>query len=85
MRPKVSTPHLLLNSASPGTLELAVDGMHCGGCSGRLKKALEATTGIRSVVVVPESQLVTVDFDTACITKDAIRQAVEATGFSVRA
>lgn len=67
------------------TLELTVNGMHCGGCSGRLKKALEATPGIRSASVVLESKQVAVDFDTEVIGEGAVRQAIEDTGFTVQA
>lgn len=65
------------------TLDLTVDGMHCGGCSGRLKKALEATPGIGSTAIDLPTKQVTVDFDSARLSTDAIKQAVQDAGFTV--
>lgn len=65
------------------TLELTVDGMRCGGCSGRLKKALDGTDGIQSSDIVLETKRVTVSFDTARIAPAAIRERIEETGFTV--
>ena len=31
---------------------MKVEGMHCGGCSGRLKRTLEAMPGVSRVVLV---------------------------------
>lgn len=67
------------------TLELTVEGMHCGGCSGRLKRALESTEGVVHADVVLETKRVTVEFDQARIQADALRERVRASGFSVAA
>ena len=44
-------------------IELTVDGMKCGGCSGRLKRVLEGTDGVKSTDIVLETKKVTVEFD----------------------
>jgi copper chaperone len=64
-------------------LEFKVDGMHCGGCSGRLKKTLDATDGVRASHVVLETKQVTVDFDPTRINETSIKQAVEDSGFTL--
>jgi copper chaperone len=65
------------------TTAFKVDGMKCGGCSGRLKKALEATEGIASTDIVLETKQVTVAFDAARIDTQAIKNVIEEVGFSV--
>ncbi|WP_455731702.1 heavy-metal-associated domain-containing protein, partial [Burkholderia stabilis] len=35
-----------LASAALQTIELSVDGMHCGGCTGRVQRALAAVPGV---------------------------------------
>ena len=65
-------------------IELKVDGMKCGGCSGRLKRVLEATAGVKAAEVVLETGRVTVDYAAADTGVDAIRTAIEDAGFTVR-
>lgn len=65
------------------TLELTVDGMRCGGCSGRLQKALDGTEGIQSSNIVLETKRVTVSFDPVRINAAGIRERIEQTGFSI--
>ncbi|MBP6797850.1 MAG: heavy-metal-associated domain-containing protein [Luteimonas sp.] len=66
-------------------IELKVDGMKCGGCSGRLKRVLEATDGVKSTEIVLETKQVTVDYDDANIGVDAIKSVIEDAGFTVMA
>ncbi len=66
-------------------IELKVDGMKCGGCSGRLKRVLEATDGVKSTEIVLETKQVTVDYDDASIGVDAIKSVIEDAGFTVMA
>jgi len=66
-------------------IELKVDGMKCGGCSGRLKRVLEATDGVNSTEIVLETKQVTVDYDDANIGVDAIKSVIEDAGFTVMA
>ncbi len=66
-------------------IELKVDGMKCGGCSGRLKRVLEATDGVKSTEIVLETKQVTVDYDDADIGVDAIKSVIEDAGFTVMA
>lgn len=66
-------------------IELKVDGMKCGGCSGRLKRVLEGTDGVKSTEIVLETKQVTVDYDAANIDVNAIKGVIEDAGFTVMA
>ena len=64
-------------------IELTVDGMKCGGCSGRLKRVLEGTDGVKSTDIVLETKRVTVEFDEGSIGVDAIKGVIADAGFTV--
>jgi len=64
-------------------IELKVDGMTCSGCSGRLKRVLEATDGVRAAEIVLETKQVTVEYDEASIGTSVIHEAISDAGFSV--
>ncbi|WP_175733906.1 heavy metal translocating P-type ATPase [Burkholderia ambifaria] len=49
-----------LASAGLQTIELAVDGMHCGGCTGRVERALAAVPGVVDAAVDLDAQAATV-------------------------
>ncbi|WP_321966773.1 heavy metal translocating P-type ATPase [Burkholderia cepacia] len=75
-----------LASTALHTIELSVDGMHCGGCTGRVRRALAAVPGVVEAAVDLDAHAATV---TAQETIDAARliEAVGAAGYgaSVRA
>ncbi|WP_207388768.1 heavy-metal-associated domain-containing protein [Stutzerimonas kirkiae] len=49
------------------SITFAVQGMSCGGCSGKVKRALEALEGVSATEVVLESGAVTVQYDEASV------------------
>ncbi|WP_034176560.1 copper ion binding protein, partial [Burkholderia ambifaria] len=49
-----------LASAGLQTIELTVDGMHCGGCTGRVQRALAAVPGVVEATVDLDAQAATV-------------------------
>ncbi|WP_423380310.1 heavy metal translocating P-type ATPase [Burkholderia sp. LMG 32019] len=65
-----------LASAALHTIELSVDGMHCGGCTGRVQRALAAVPGVVDAAVDLDAHAATV---TAQEAVDAA-QLVEAVG-----
>ncbi|MGK8209438.1 heavy metal translocating P-type ATPase [Burkholderia cenocepacia] len=65
-----------LASAALHTIELGVDGMHCGGCTGRVQRALAAVPGVVDAAVDLDRQSATV---TALETVEPAR-LVEAVG-----
>lgn len=65
-----------LASAALHTIELGIDGMHCGGCTGRVQRALAAVPGVVEATVDLDTHTATV---TAHDTVEAA-QLVEAVG-----
>ncbi|KAB0630870.1 copper ion binding protein, partial [Burkholderia latens] len=65
-----------LASAALQTVELTVDGMHCGGCTGRVQRALAAVPGVVDATVDLDAHAATV------IAHDAVapEQLVDAVG-----
>ncbi|WP_455778024.1 copper ion binding protein, partial [Burkholderia stabilis] len=49
-----------LASAALQTIELSVDGMHCGGCTGRVQRALAAVPGVVDATVDLDTHAATV-------------------------
>ncbi|KAB0636082.1 heavy-metal-associated domain-containing protein, partial [Burkholderia territorii] len=42
------------------TIELAIEGMHCGGCTGRVQRALAAVPGVVEAAVDLDAHAATV-------------------------
>lgn len=58
--------------------------MSCGHCKGKIETQLELLNGIEAIdISVPEKR-VTVTFDAAVSTQDAIVKSVETAGYSVK-
>lgn len=66
------------------THTLAITGMTCEGCSGRVANVLNATAGVLQVTVSHESNSGTVTTDERISTEDLLA-IVAATGFGVSA
>jgi copper chaperone len=62
-----------------------VDGMHCEGCSEKVKTALGAKDGIVKVLVTLESKRITVDYDAAKLTVDQIAKMITELGYKATA
>ena len=62
------------------SIQFEVQGMTCGGCSGRVEKALRAVDGVDKVVVELDPGQATV-FGTAGV--DTLKTAVRDIGFTV--
>lgn len=66
------------------TETMNVTGMTCGGCVGKLTKALTAVPGVRHVdVSLPGNA--SVDFDESLTSRDRLQSAVKDAGYGVRA
>ena len=64
------------------SLNLAIEGMHCGGCVTRVTNALKKVEGVEvKLVEVGSAQ---VDFDEARTQPGAIVEAVNRIGFAAR-
>jgi copper chaperone len=65
------------------TLDLTIDGMHCGACVRRVTSALQSVDGVAVNSVEVGSAKVT--FDSAKTTAQEISAAVDRIGFATRA
>ncbi|HEY3297301.1 MAG TPA: heavy-metal-associated domain-containing protein [Armatimonadota bacterium] len=55
----------------------------CEGCANAIKRALGSSAGIRSVEVVVETKMVTVDYDESKIKPEHIRNLLADAGYEV--
>jgi copper chaperone len=65
------------------TATVTIEGMSCGGCVAGVRKALGSVAGVELISV--EVGRVELRFDPAKTDEDALRGAVDAAGFDVRA
>ena len=65
-------------------ITLAVSGMTCGSCEGRIRDALEARPGVRQVAVDLGSSTVRVLYDPAAEDPKALAEVVTAAGYPAR-
>lgn len=65
------------------TAVINVGGMHCGGCSGKVKAALLALPGVSSAEVSHIKGTAVVSYDPAQTSIGALGEAVKASGYSV--
>lgn len=62
--------------------ELKIEGMMCGHCEARVKKALEALDGVAEAIVNKDSKNAVVTL-TAEVSDETLKNAVEANKFTV--
>lgn len=61
---------------------MKVEGMHCGGCSGRLKRTLEALPEVEAVEASHETGIVEVTLKSE-LSNEALKSTVEGANFTV--
>lgn len=66
-------------------LTLTVTGMTCGGCENAVKRVLGAVEGVANVTASHGANKVTLDYDPAKATREAIAKAIERAGYRVAA
>ncbi|MBR8041183.1 copper-translocating P-type ATPase [Burkholderia cenocepacia] len=69
-----------LASAALQTIELSVDGMHCGGCTGRVQRALAAVPGVVDAAVDLDAHTATVTAQET-VEPDQLVDAVREAGY----
>jgi copper chaperone len=67
------------------TIEIAVDGMTCGGCVKSIERALLGQTGVSTAQASLEKKQVSISFDSALVTPAHLERAILRAGFSVPA
>jgi copper chaperone len=70
-------------SAASKTVTIKIEGMHCGGCTSSVTKALKATDGVEDVQVSLEKGEATVKFDDQKVTVAKLHEVITDTGFKV--
>jgi copper chaperone CopZ len=65
------------------TLTLHVTGMTCGGCENAVKRAVAKLPGVSEVTASHQEQRVTVDYDPAKSTPEAIAARIDGLGYRV--
>jgi copper chaperone len=63
------------------TTIIKVAGMSCGGCVSSVTKVLQGLPGVASATVSLERGEATVEFESASVTRESLKQAVEDAGF----
>jgi Cu+-exporting ATPase len=63
------------------TVTLQVSGMSCGGCSGRVQRALQQHPGVSAAAVDLTRKSATVEFDPAATSAEGLVQAVRSAGY----
>ena len=70
-------------SAATKTVTIRVEGMHCGGCSSSVAKALKATDGVEDAQVSFEKGEAVIKYDDQKVTVAKLREVINGTGFKV--
>jgi copper chaperone len=70
-------------SAATKTVTIKVEGMHCGGCSSSVTKALKATPGVEDAQVSVEKGEAVIKYDDQKVTVAKLREVITGTGFKV--
>jgi copper chaperone len=60
---------------------IKVEGMSCGHCVMRVKKAIEGVQGVKKVDVSLENKQAVVEFDEGTTNVDKIKAAIKETGY----
>jgi copper chaperone len=62
---------------------LKVTGMHCGGCTGKVARALKAVAGVAEAIVSLTPGKAAVQYDEKLASPGQLKTAVEAAGYGV--
>lgn len=65
------------------TVDLTIDGMHCGGCAGTIESLLRAEPGVKAVNISFDDRTARVMFDPEKVDLSALVKAVERAGYQV--
>jgi P-type Cu+ transporter len=68
-------------STTRDTCDIAVSGMTCAACSGRIQRTLEKTPGVREAAVNLMTGTATVAFDPGAVTPSALVDVIRETGY----
>ena len=63
------------------SITIRIQGMHCDGCTQRVKRVLEREPGVRKAAVSFEAGEARVTYDEQGVTTDRLRSAIERAGY----
>src|SRR5919205_2619017 len=69
------------DSGALDSCTIPVTGMHCAGCSSRIQRQLEETTGVTSANVNLMTGAATVEFDRTAVTPERLVEVIRDTGY----
>ncbi len=76
------SPRAAGEPGGPTTVELSIEGMHCGSCVVLVEEALTEQSGVAAASVDLDSARAVVGFDPSEIGVDELRAAVQAVGYA---
>ncbi|MDR0394867.1 MAG: heavy-metal-associated domain-containing protein [Tannerella sp.] len=62
--------------SAQNNLQVLVEGMHCGGCAGRVKTAVTAVDGVSDVSVDLEKKVVSISYNSSKVSENDIKTAI---------
>ncbi|OAV69757.1 Copper-exporting P-type ATPase A [Bacteroidales bacterium Barb4] len=65
-------------NASGKTVKFRTENMTCGGCAGKIKKAVSALEGVSDVSANLEARIVSVSYDDQKVNPDQLKEAIQA-------
>lgn len=68
--------------ASDKTVKFRTENMHCGGCAGKIKKAVTALEGVSDVNANLESRVVTIAYDDQKVNPEQLKTAIVTAKFN---
>jgi copper chaperone CopZ len=76
------SPRAAGEPGSPTTVELSIEGMHCGSCVALVEEALTEQSGVAAASVDLDRARAVVGFDPSEIGVEELRAAIEAVGYA---
>lgn len=61
---------------------IKIEGMHCDGCAGRVRRVLEKEPGVREADVSYEMGEARLKYNEHAVTPDRLRELIEQAGYS---
>lgn len=82
--PPVAKGKRAMHRKAMNTVELRIEGMHCGGCAKTIESLLRAEPGVAAVNISFDDRMARVMFDPAKVDLSALVKAVERAGYQVQ-
>jgi copper chaperone CopZ len=73
-----------VKAVSGKTIQMSLSGLHCGGCTVKVRRALLKVTGVKAAEVNAQKQSAHIRFQKTAPSEAKLRAAVEATGYQVK-